>query len=108
MKKLIYIEDDFISSNECQKFIDLSLNNQGNEMPYGDDSRGGDTYLTTVDWKNHGAVYYGGDVDTTVPSLDHDVVVRINNLCQSFDSLSLIHISEPTRRYAIGYGGVWV
>ena len=22
--------------------------------------------------------------------------------------LSLIHISEPTRRYAIGYAGVWV
>ena len=86
MKKLIYIEENFISPSECQKFIDLSLANQGNEMPYGDESRGGDTYLTTVDWKNHGAVYYGGDVDTTVPSLDHDVVVRVNNPCQSFDS----------------------
>ena len=86
MKKLIYIEENFISPSECQKFIDLSLANQGNEMPYGDESRGGDTYLTTVDWKNHGAVYYGCDVDTTVPSLDHDVVVRVNNLCQSFDS----------------------
>ena len=103
MKKLLYVEENFITSEECQELIKLSKANP-DEMPYGDESRGGDTYLTTVDWKNHGAVYYGGDVDTTVPSLDHDVVVRVNNLCQSFDSsanldyvgvvrwLSLIHI----------------
>ena len=60
MKKLIYIEENFISPDECQKFIDLSLLNKDNEMPYGDESSGGDTYLTTVDWKNYGAVYYGG------------------------------------------------
>tara|TARA_R100001509_G_scaffold30599_1_gene16371 strand:+ start:40 stop:579 length:540 start_codon:yes stop_codon:yes gene_type:complete len=85
LKKLIYIEENFISSDECQKFIDLSLANK-DEIPYGDESRGGDTYLTTVDWKNHGAVYYGGDVDTTVPSLDHEVVNRVNSICQNFDS----------------------
>ena len=55
-------------------------------MPYGDESRGGDTYLTTVDWKNYGAVYYGGDVNTTVPSLDHEVVTRVNSICKNFDS----------------------
>ena len=74
MKKLIYIEENFISPDECKKFIDLSIENKGNEIPYGDESRGGDTFLTTVDWKNHGAVYYGGDVDTIVPSLDHEVI----------------------------------
>ena len=86
MKKLIYIEENFISPDECQKFIDLSLLNKLKEMPYGDESRGGDTYLTTVDWKNYGAVYYGGDVNTTVPSLDHEVVTRVNSICKNFDS----------------------
>ena len=86
MKKLIYIEENFISPDECQKFIDLSLLNKDNGMPYGDESRGGDTYLTTVDWKNYGAVYYGGDVNTTVPSLDHEVVTRVNSICKNFDS----------------------
>ncbi len=88
MKKLIYIEENFISPDECEKFIDLSLKNKGNEIPYGDESRGGDTFLTTVDWKNHGAVYYGGDVDTTVPSLDHEVISKVNNICKNFDSNS--------------------
>ena len=74
MKKLIYIEENFISPDECQKFIDLSLLNKDNEMPYGDESRGGDTYLTTVDWKNYGAVYYGGDVNTTV----HHLIMRLS------------------------------
>ena len=86
MKKLIYIEENFISPDECKKFIDLSLLNKDSEMPYGDESRGGDTYLTTVDWKNYGAVYYGGDVNTTVPSLDHEVVTRVNSICKNFDS----------------------
>ena len=31
MKKLIYIEENFISPDECQKFIDLSLLNKDNE-----------------------------------------------------------------------------
>ena len=84
MKKLIYIEENFISPDECKKFIDLSIENKGNEIPYGDESRGGDTFLTTVDWKNHGAVYYGGDVDTIVPSLDHEVISKVNNICKNF------------------------
>ena len=36
-------------------------------MPYGDETRGGDTYLTTVEWKDHTAVYLGGDVEPTIP-----------------------------------------
>ena len=86
MKKLIYVEENFISPNECQRFIDLSLSNKGKEMPYGDETRGGDTYLTTVEWKNHGAAYYGGDVDPTTPSLDDEVVTRVNSICKNFDS----------------------
>ena len=86
MKKLIYVEENFISPDECQRFIDLSLANKGKEMPYGDETRGGDTYLTTVEWKNHGAAYYGGNVDPTIPSLDDEVVTRVNGICKNFDS----------------------
>ena len=88
MKKLIYVEENFISPDECQRFIDLSLANKGKEMPYGDETRGGDTYLTTVEWKDHTAVYLGGDVDPTIPSLDDEVITRVNSICKSFDSPS--------------------
>ena len=87
MKNIIYIEENFITPDECNKFIDLSKSNK-KELPYGSPSRGGDTYLTTVEWKNQGASYYGGNVDTVVPSLDEDVVNRVNSLCKSFDSQS--------------------
>ena len=80
LKKLIYVEENFISPDECQRFIDLSLANKGKEMPYGDETRGGDTYLTTVEWKDH------PDVDPTIPSLDDEVVTRVNSICKSFDS----------------------
>ena len=82
MKKLIYIEENFISLDECQRFIDLSLANKEEKM----NSSSEDTYSTTVEWKNHGASYYGGDVDPTTPSLDDEVVTRVNSICKNFDS----------------------
>ena len=85
MKKLLYIEEDFLDPSLCQSFIDLSKANK-KEMPYGNKSRGGDTYLTTVEWKDHTAVYLGGDVDSTVPSLDDEIVMKVNSICKSFDS----------------------
>ena len=48
MKKLIYVEENFISPSECQELIDLSKSNK-EEVPYGDESRGGDTFLTHLD-----------------------------------------------------------
>ena len=60
MRKLIFVEENFIDEEECQRFIKLAKENQ-NPIPYGDDSRGGDTYLTTVEWTNQGAIYLGGD-----------------------------------------------
>ena len=78
MKKIIYTEENFISPDECQRFIDLSLANKGKEMPYGDETRGGDTYLTTVEWKDHTAVYLGCDqcAQTSIDSntADFDVM----------------------------------
>ena len=99
MKKLLYVEENFITSDECQELINLSLSNRGKEMPYGNKSRGGDTFLTTVDhnnpeeslskgidWVNHGASYCGGNVDPVKPPLDYDVITKVNTLCKSFDS----------------------
>ncbi len=85
MKKLLYVEENFITSSECKTFIDYSLTNK-KEIPYGSKSRGGDTYLTTVEWKNQGARYLGGNVDSIVPSLEDNVIHRVNTLCKSFDS----------------------
>ena len=85
MRKLIFVEENFVNDEDCQRFIKLSKENQ-NPIPYGDDSRGGDTYLTTVEWKNQGAIYLGGDVDSVVPSVEDSVVTRVNALCKSFDN----------------------
>ena len=84
MKNLIYIEENYITPEECQKFIHLSKDNQ-KPIPYGDPTRGGDTYLTNVEWKNHGASYHGGNIDVVIPSLEDKVVSSINALCKSFD-----------------------
>ena len=87
MKKLIYIEEDFLDPSLCQSFIDISKANQ-KEMPYGTPDRGGDTYLTTVEWENHGATYYGGDVDPIEIKTTDGVVNTVNSLCKTFDSSS--------------------
>ena len=86
MKKLIYIEENFISLDECQKFIDLSKSNK-KEISYVMGQQSVEhPYITHLEWKNHGASYYNGDVDTTVPSLDEEVVTRVNSICKNFDS----------------------
>jgi len=85
VKNLIYIEENYITPEECQKFIQLSKDNQ-KPIPYGDPTRGGDTYLTNVEWKNHGASYHGGNIDVVIPSLEDKVVSSINALCKSFDN----------------------
>ena len=51
MKKLIYIQEKFLDPSLCIPFIELSKRND-KEMPYGDESRGGDTFLTTVTHSN--------------------------------------------------------
>ena len=89
MKKLIYIQEKFLDPSQCQTFIDLAKRNK-KEIPYGDESRGGDTYLTSVEMStpesdgNYGAIYLGGDVDSTV--VDGDTVDNVTSLCKSFDS----------------------
>ncbi len=106
MKKLIYVQERFLDPSLCVPFIELSKRNN-QEMPYGDESRGGDTFLTTVSTENpdesltkgmdvpesdgnYGAIYLGGEVDPTTIEVDEDelfktVVHGITDLCKGFD-----------------------
>ena len=106
MKKLIYIQERFLDPSLCIPFIELAKRNN-QEMPYGDESRGGDTFLTTVTHSNsseslakemdvpepdgnYGAIYLGGNVDPTTIEVNDDelfktVVHGVTNLCKSFD-----------------------
>ena len=76
MKKLIYVEENFISPSECQELIDLSKSNK-EEVPYGDVSRGGDTFLTHLD-----GIY----LDKT----ENNIVDKVTNLCKTFDDRVLL------------------
>ena len=106
MKKLIYIQEKFLNPSLCVPFIDLAKRNN-KEMPYGDESRGGDTFLTTVTHSNpeeslskgmdvpepdgnYGAIYLGGNVDPTTIEVNDDelfktVVHGVTDLCKTFD-----------------------
>ena len=81
MKKLIYTEENFISPHECQELIELSKSNP-NEMPYGGESRGGDTYLTTID-----GIYFESQKNNVV-----DRVTNVANHC--FLETLLTHLSN--------------
>jgi|TARA_Y100001938_G_scaffold144929_1_gene220564 hypothetical protein len=107
MKKLIYVQENFLDPSLCIPFIELAKKNN-QEIPYGDESRGGDTFLTTVTHSNpeesltkgmdvpepdgnYGAIYLGGEVDPTTVEIDDDelfktVVHEVTNLCKGFDS----------------------
>ncbi len=110
MKKIIYIQEKFLDPSLCIPFIDLAKRNK-QEIPYGDESRGGDTFLTTVSTPtkesltdgfflkgmdvpesdgNYGAIYLGGEVDPTTIQVDDDelfktVVHGVTDLCKGFD-----------------------
>ncbi len=83
MKKLIYVEENFISPSECQELIDISKSNK-EEIPYGDESRGGNTYLTTLD-----GIYF--------ESQENNVVDKVTNLCKTFDDRVLIDYAAVVR-----------
>tara|TARA_Y100000004_G_scaffold121291_1_gene136298 strand:- start:579 stop:1193 length:615 start_codon:yes stop_codon:yes gene_type:complete len=106
VRKLIFIEEKFLDPILCEPFINLAKKND-KEMPYGDESRGGDTFLTTVTHSNpdeslskgmdvpepdgnYGAIYLGGNVDPTTIEVDDNelfktVIHGITDLCKSFD-----------------------
>ena len=92
MRKLIFIEEKFLDPILCEPFINLAKKND-KEMPYGDESRGGDTFLTTVTHSNpdkslskgmdvpepdgnYGAIYLGGNVDPTTIEVDDNELFK--------------------------------
>ena len=83
MKQLIYVEENFISSSECQELIDLSKANK-EEIPYGNETRGGDTFLTTLD-----GIYFDEGKNS--------VVERVTNLCKTFDDRVVIDYAGVVR-----------
>ena len=83
MKKLLYIEENFISPSECQELIDLSKANK-EEIPYGNETRGGDTFLTTLD-----GIYFDEGKNS--------VVERVTNLCKNFDDRVVIDYAGVVR-----------
>ena len=107
MKRIIYIEEKFLDPFLCKPFVDLAKSNS-KELPYGDPTRGGDTFLTTVTHSdpneslakgadipepdgNYGAIYLGGKVDPTTIEIDDNelfktVIHAVTDLCKSFDS----------------------
>jgi hypothetical protein len=83
LKKLLYIEENFISPSECQELIDLSKANK-EEIPYGNETRGGDTFLTTLD-----GIYFDEGKNS--------VVERVTNLCKNFDDRVVIDYAGVVR-----------
>ena len=83
MKKLLYVEENFISLSECQELIDLSKANK-EEIPYGNETRGGDTFLTTLD-----GIYFDEGKNSVVES--------VTNLCKTFDDRVVIDYAGVVR-----------
>ena len=83
MKKLLYVEENFISLSECQELIDLSKANK-EEIPYCNETRGGDTFLTTLD-----GIYFDEGKNS--------VVERVTNLCKTFDDRVVIDYAGVVR-----------
>ena len=75
---LPYTEEDFISASECQRLIDYANANKKADV------RRNDTYSTEVEWKDHGAIYFGNNVDSVAPASDDPVVTAVNNKCKTF------------------------
>ena len=75
---LPYTEEDFISASECQRLIDYAIANKKADVSSDDE------YSTEVEWKDHGAKYYGNAVDPVTPASDDPVVVAVNNKCKTF------------------------
>ena len=75
-----YIEESFISLNECQRLIDFADKNKSLNV-----SRD-DTYSTEIEWIDHGATYYGNNVDPITLD-DDEVVTKVTEKCANNDSI---------------------
>jgi len=83
MKKILYFEKNFVSPQECEDLIKLSKENK-EEIPYGNESRGGNTFLTTLD-----GIYFEKE--------DNNIVERVTNICRNFDERVIIDYAAVVR-----------
>ena len=95
MKKLLYVQDDFLDPSLCQPFIDLHVkdndtfleavthSNENESLSYGPD--------VPEDDGNYGAEYLGGNVDPIQLDLTKDklfasVINKVTSICKSFNN----------------------
>lgn len=85
MKKLIYIQEDFLCESSCNSFVDFAKKNK-KEIPYGSEDRGGDTYLTNIDC---GGNLYQGTPPDCIDLENHknfeNIINSITKICKTFD-----------------------
>jgi hypothetical protein len=84
VKRLIYIEENFLDAVACKSFIDFAIENKDKELPYGNESRGGDTFITNLDCG--GNLYQGGVPDCIdLNGVKNPIISSITKICKSFD-----------------------
>ena len=81
-----YIEDNFISLSECQRLIDFADANKSSNV-----SRD-DVYSTNIEWVDHGATYYGNNVDPITPEDNDEVVTKVTEKCKSLVDCQLGYV----------------
>ena len=81
-----YIEEDFISLSECQRLIDYATLNKSENV-----SRD-DVYSTDIEWIDHGATYYGNNVDPITPEDNDEVVTKVTEKCKSLVDCQLGYV----------------
>jgi hypothetical protein len=84
---LPYIETDFISSSECQRLVDFAIANKSPNVVNHDEE-----YSTDVEWIDHGATYYGNNVDPVTVESDDTVVVKVTDKCKTFADCELTYV----------------
>ena len=95
MKKLIYIQDNFLDSTLCQPFIDLfSVKKEDRSLDAVTHSDPNETLTYMPEFKfdkNYGAKYLGGNVDPITLNMTDDelfsnVINSVTDLCKTFES----------------------
>ena len=95
MKKLIYIQDNFLDSSLCKPFIDLfNLKKEDRSLDAVTHSDPNETLTYMPEFKfdkNYGAKYLGGNVDPITLNITDDelfssVINNVTDLCKTFES----------------------
>lgn len=98
MKKLVYVQEDFLDFFSCEKFINFAISNRESELPYGNEDRGGDTFITNIDYG--GNLYQGGIpdcVDLNEQQSFRSTIDSITEICKTFDDCIRLDYSTVIR-----------